>query len=473
MEKKKNYKILHIGNSVNNAYNAAKFDRKNGWQAYVAAPNNNHVMTFPFWEEEELEIDPEKEFDIDNLIQGYQNPNWFLYGSWNQIAANYFKKGISDDFQKINSKKGFLSKYLRSFYLKKFRIEKSNTNNSRKMSSFEVFLAENKIRIKLFLRNYISYSIVPRYRHFLCSKRKIKDFLNSFDILIFYGNATSYANLLKGEKKYIALENGTLRHFVWGRFKLCKLVKKGFQKASLVFITNSDCYESAIKLGLSKEKLIRTSHPKNEVGFKEFRQIRLNLIENDIIPNRILLPARHIYSNSLDIGKGNEVILQAVFEYIRISNDIKFTFIEWGADLSFSKKLIEDFGGSSNVEWIKLQSRVALRKIMVDSIAILDQVNVFAYGGITEDALGLGVPVITASNSNLDYEHFSEVSPVLKATNKDEILFWLNFLSCEKKKNTAFFRKKFEHSTQWYDRYISNYIEGSLRLHIYENFNND
>src|SRR5206468_8911521 len=72
-------RVLHIGNIANNAYNNAKFLRRQGVDASVLVYDYTHVMGQPEWEDAVFE-QPVDEYhprwDEVNL-NGFRRPEWF------------------------------------------------------------------------------------------------------------------------------------------------------------------------------------------------------------------------------------------------------------------------------------------------------------------------------------------------------------------------------------------------------------
>ena len=106
---------------------------------------------------------------------------------------------------------------------------------------------------------------------------------------------------------------------------------------------------------------------------------------------------------------------------------------------------------------------------MSGALAVLDQFTIPAYGGITADALGLGVPVITRSEESIDLEYFGSVAPVMPAANAQEITTHINSLMTD----PSLIKKIFHESTEWYDSNLSSTIAFSKRMESYKDLLND
>ena len=77
--------IFHIGNVANNAYNAAAFDRSKNITSFAISPDYLHVMAFPFWETEEITVEPKNAFHPEVFMTSANMPEWFVHGSWSEI----------------------------------------------------------------------------------------------------------------------------------------------------------------------------------------------------------------------------------------------------------------------------------------------------------------------------------------------------------------------------------------------------
>jgi hypothetical protein len=191
----------------------------------------------------------------------------------------------------------------------------------------------------------------------------------------------------------------------------------------MIFVTNQDSLPSIKKLNYSESNVLCIPHPNLDQKFPDLRAERLSKRNYIIEKPRILIPARHTYGNAVDMGKGTEVILRAVVELIDKFPQIVVEFIEWGNDLRASKKfLAENCDSELNIRWSKLKSRPLLRESMSSSSVVIDQMKIRAYGALTADALGLGVPVITAHSCTNDMNFFGSCAPVLPAANQMEIV---------------------------------------------------
>ena len=119
----------------------------------------------------------------------------------------------------------------------------------------------------------------------------------------------------------------------------------------------------------------------------------------------------------------------------------------------------------SMVQWGPLLSRPLLKKEISKSFAVVDQFKISAYGAVTCDAIGIGVPVITKQDKSLDINHFGSVAPVMAAGTAAEIhqnlLQLLNLTDSQR----YILHKE---STEWYDNNICDSIVAKTRVSAYQ-----
>lgn len=432
-------RILHVGNIANNGYLAAKKERENGFESYLVNVNAHHVMMMPEWEELNLEF-KYSQYSTDMLKKkGNEIPSWVLSGSWSAIFQSFFP---SKEFS-----------------------EKFNLNSS-KNSNLDNFL---RIMIKLFkswipkkLRPFIAYNVLYRLKN-INDKKHIKRIFASFDKIIFYG---PFCNLSKyvENRKYIAFEHGTLRNFIDTNYKLARNTKAGFENASIILISNQDCLRKA--KNIFKQKIIKSPHPINDSDFSHLRELRKSyLLSRERATFNVLVPARHTFSISTDIGKGNEIIYSAIKELYLSNENIIFHLIKWGENLPSAVNYLKEFENAGFVKWHNLMTRPKLKNFMINSDAVIDQLLIPAYGGISIDAIGLGVPLLTNQVAAIDKEYFGSVAPIFPISNSQTIVNCLMRLSKESKESKRLY---FIKSCDWFDQNLSSELSLAARIKAYK-----
>ena len=432
-------RVLHVGNIANNGYLAAKKERENGFESYLVNVNAHHVMMMPEWEELNLEFEY-NQYSTDILkLMGKEIPSWVLSGSWSTICETLFP---SKQFPtKINL----------------------NSNKNRNLDNFL------RIMIKLFrnwipkkLRPFIAYNVLYRLRN-INDNKHIKRVFASFDKIIFYG---PFCNLSKYVEngRYIAFEHGTLRNFIDTNYKLAKNTKIGFENASVILISNQDCLSKA--KNIFSQVIIKSPHPINDSNFPDLRALREKyLLNKKDATFTVLVPARHTFSISTDIGKGNEKIYSAIKELFLSNDNIIFHLIKWGENFPSAGKYLKEFEDAGFVKWHNLMTRPKLKYLMINSDAVIDQLLIPAYGGISIDAIGLGVPLLTNQVATIDKEYFGSVAPIFSINDTKTIvksLRCLSLMSLDAK------RVYFKESCEWFDHNLSSEISLAARIKAYK-----
>lgn len=438
-------KTLHIGNIANNAYLAARKERELGIDAHVISVDYTHIMGFPEWEEIEITKPVSDHFKDSFYENDFKRPNWFHSGSWQEIY---------DSFSFAGDKYEGTTKLNKNFNLK-MRL------NSLQFIFWKNLRAAWKAIIPLKLRARIVGDFLYPLRKHSAPLDLIYSIVSKFDFVTLYGPSTALANQISSVQ-VIALEHGTLRDFVDSKYLFAKDTKLGFEKAGVVLITNQDCLPKAYSMKLSNP--IVTPHPINDFDFPNLRFHRRNNLQLGNILNSILVPARHTVPLDIDVGKGSEIIYEAIENIADRDHGIVFNLIEWGDALDYAKKRLAKLEKNGVVRWYPLMSRPLLRKAMVGSLAVIDQLKIPAYGAITADSLGLGVPVITRHLCENDINFFGSCAPVDNAdstqTLVDQLIRVSNLTSDE-------LSLKLMNNSEWFDSNLSSQIAHQKRLQAY------
>ena len=396
-------KILHVGNIANNAYIFSHLLQDMGIESCAISPNYHHIMGYPIWENKELVLDEANHFFPKINREDLEQFPWFSSGTW------------SECYQKI-------TRYLEgSQSLNQIAIDSKLSTEKLYMRILKKLHSTAKKRLPNYLQVWISNNLIHLIR--TADRGFLKRFDEIFDVIIFYGPSTNLIARRQLKAFTIGLEHGTLREYVFAPFRQSRESKLGYINSNMIFITNQDSLPSIKKLNYPESNVLCIPHPNLDQKFPDLRAERLSKRNEIIEKPRILIPARHTYGNAVDMGKGTEVILGAVVELIDKFPQIVVEFIEWGNDLGSSKKFLDENCDSElNIRWSKLKSRPLLRKSMSSSSIVIDQMKIRAYGALTADALGLGVPVITAHSCTNDMNFFGSCAPVLTAASQMEIV---------------------------------------------------
>jgi hypothetical protein len=450
-----NVRILHFGNIANNAYLAAKSERLLGIESHVVSLDYTHIMGSPEWEHCRVSRQQSDHFseDFSDCNCSYSRPAWFHSGSTVGILEslqNYFSSielGQIQSGAKIQllPKNHFLS-FFNSFI----------SIGWRELRPIGRRLIPIKFRAK------IIGTLVHKFRKL--SQVDLNPLFSNFDIVNFYGSSPSLisnSNIkFDTHTSFVSTEHGTLRDYIFADYPLSVDTKRGYEKSKVIFVTNQDCLPIAKSMG--RPFVIAMPHPVNDESIHSLRQLRK--ISMQQLRRNVLVPSRHSLSLDIDRGKGNEIIYEFIKSVAKVREDLTFTLIAWGDNVGFAKEQLKQEELRGIVKWIDVVSRPLLKELMVASLCILDQFKIEAYGAVTVDAIGLGVPVITAHNCENDFEYFGSCAPVFSARCPKEILETiLKLKSISLDDDYAHFEK----SCAWYDENLSELQSLRLRLEGY------
>jgi hypothetical protein len=251
-----------------------------------------------------------------------------------------------------------------------------------------------------------------------------------------------------------------LRDYIFADYPLSVDTKSGYELSKVIFVTNQDCLPIAKSMG--NPIVVAMPHPVNDEQIHSLRNLRRTKIQQ--ARKRILVPSRHSLTLDIDRGKGNETVYELIKSMAEVRDDLKFTLIAWGDNVKSAKELLSQEESQGIVEWIDVVSRPLLKEMMAESLCLLDQFKIEAYGAVTVDAIGLGVPVITAHNCKNDFDYFGSCAPVLSAINSEEILATILKIEAA---NLSDETLHFEYSCSWYDNHLSEIQSLRKRLDGY------
>lgn len=356
-------KIAHIGNIANNAYLAAYAERELGLDSYVFDVNLNDSKSMPGWEWSES-------IEEANL---YVNPEWYFRGTWRKIIK------IFPHFESLKVRRN------------------GKIHNIKRI-------------LPVFVSDYLSNNVRYFFRA-ISTTRVLEEFLNNFDILVFYGPYTSLIARLNFSPPIISVEHGTLDNFCRGKYLYCKDSLKGYRKSDKVVLTNQEGYFAALDFGISEDKLVKSCHP--NLPFSSFRIDDFQYTSKKKEDNfTFLAPARHSYGSQIESGKGILRIIEALSTLRASGVKFKVIFIEHGSDVQLTKDFIRKLNLVESVEWRPFLTRKQLKLLMLQVDLVIDQAESSSYGTITADSLLLGVPCLTLHSCSLDICHFGSCSPV-------------------------------------------------------------
>lgn len=442
-------RVLHVGNIANNAYLLAKAQRAHGIDAVVASPRPPFIMGFPEWEEVSFSLRDQHQLD-DIAGRGpegedFASPDWFLSGSWDAIGAELARRWSSAPAPA--APRGVRHAVER-------RLDRSWPWIRRTLIS--VIPPAWKPRLAS------TYLYAARRR--LANDQAITSAMALADIVHLYGPSADIADHAPAGTPVVALEHGTLRDFVWAGTPASRAAARGYLRAERVVLTNQDCLQPALRLGIPSSRLVLGPHPSVPGPLHRARRLRADLLSGSQESVRtILIPARHTQPSAVDVGKGTDEILRCMELLAQEFPDVRFQLVDWGDFTARSRQAIRRAGLDERVEWLPLLSRPLLQEHMARAHCVIDQLTIPAYGGITSDCLGIGVPVITAHDCAIDTAYFECCAPVLPARDANQA-----HAETARVLRSGFDASAYAvDSTAWYDRFLSSDVALNASLAAY------
>ena len=448
-------RVLHIGNIANNAYLAAVAERVVGIEAFVLSVDYTHVMGSPEWEHCKISRIEKLHFDADftDCACKYERPNWFYQGSMSQLEpALYSDLTIGTEFEldksilnRIKTTLGFRRLYNSCV---------SSLWSHLRPIGRKIF----SLNQRAFIVGKLAYAFKKK------SEMDLGRLFKQFHIVNLYGASTSlisdYGPAQLRSSNFVATEHGTLRDYIHADYPLSKDAKRGYEKSKVIFVTNQDCLPVAN--AMNNAHVFAMPHPINDSDFLILRKKRLKNIQSPL--STILIPSRHSASLDIDRGKGNQNVYDLIKMCAAMGDPFKFRLVAWGDNVAAAKKYLASEETAGLVEWLDVMSRPLLKESMITSMCVLDQFLIEAYGAVTADALGLGIPVVTAHSCENDVNYFGSCAPVFNAKSANEIRSHLNSLLERSSEKVAI---DFDESTRWFDQNLSADIGLEKRLQGY------
>lgn len=258
---------------------------------------------------------------------------------------------------------------------------------------------------------------LPRFFIGFSKRRKLLEKLNDCDLIHAHGESCILASFAK--KPYIFQSYGVdLDRMPFNNSStklrmLSFLERRGIRKASEILILpyQTLCLE---KLGIKDNK-----YSYMYWGIDTNKYKRVNTLLGKVIKEKFNVdfiffhPTRHEWGDPKKIDKGNDKLISAVSEFIKITGKkVILIFIEKGTDVIKSKKMVSDLCLQKNILWLKPMNK----KNLIEYYSISDIVfNEFVIGGgigqIDLESMAVGIPTFRYFK---DYEnYYKELPPTI------------------------------------------------------------
>lgn len=457
-------KILHLGNTANNAYQNAKILIREGYDCDVMEFLNFHANTCPEWEDAIFNSD-----EIDNAyypdwrkieLHGFKRPYWFAQSSLGTAADYLIKRrtnkkiGVILEWNRMEWERSFLSRYhsnkpiwnkIREFSVPLITEEKIQRDNIKKRQEIEKrisILFKEKfpelpiIKVGDALKDYIGY--LP----------KMEKLFRNYDIIQAYGENVIWPFLINS-RPYVAFEHGTLREIDQKETPLQRLILLSYANANITYVTNVDNAqiarylmkedESRIVYGLHGINIPKLARTYEKVKSREELRKKWGFSNEEKI---YFFPGRHdregVEKNWL---KGENKIIEAFTRLAETRAKFKLILIRKGHAkdelerlLNANEKLCE------KIYWLDWVNRKEYLELLKISNMVIGQFFTKTFGGIEFEALCTGdVPLCTGKVSDeIMKVFFGEQLPTFNCENVNDIykaieMVFTNPKECEKR----------------------------------------
>ena len=288
--------------------------------------------------------------------------------------------------------------------------------------------SENKDKINFTLKNYILSNkqykkkfLKTEFNYLYINSIKWDKIFKQYDLIIGYA-IEGFKPFILGYNNYFCYEHGTLRVFPFRKDLNGRMCRAAYLNSKANFVTNIDNIENALKMGINKTKVVTLPHTLDEKKLNSFLNESKFMNKVNKKKNYFFCPSRHHWVDyDANYSKNNNIIINTIFrnKNFFVEKKIKIIFVKWGADYKKSLDLIEKYKIKSIIEWVNPLNKNDLWKMYINSIAVIDQFALEAFGSVTTEALYLNCKVITRFNDKTIKEFFGSIPPIFNAN--DEI----------------------------------------------------
>jgi glycosyltransferase involved in cell wall biosynthesis len=298
-----------------------------------------------------------------------------------------------------------------------------------------------------------------------CTLDRWRRLFACYDVVIGYSTDATWP-MLADYVSYIAYEHGTIRDIPWEDTPRGRLCAMAYATAPVVYVTNADSLVHARTLGA--RTLVHGFH-----GFDEAKlQRRIDAARRagatlalDANPDRrtvFFAPARHHWRDGFPSWrKGNDVVIRAAAQLAEAFPErFRLVFINWGAEVELSKRLIDELGVAAYVEWREPMPKAELLRHYATVDCVIDQFVLPCIGAVTLEAIAVGhAPVMTLLDDAAMAEHYGETIPLFNCGTVQEVFEAMRTVMAAPGVAAAVARS----SRQWFEKYHSGArLEASL-----------
>jgi glycosyltransferase involved in cell wall biosynthesis len=427
-------RVLHIGNVANYAYVNAKLMRAYGVDTTVVDPDFYHIMATPEWHEAEISGDHGNDWfpkwgALD--LNGYIRPDWVIQGRsdlvWPLLAAQaagdkgraaHFRKRLTFENKLLSQDFAPLQRWFwttRSPLVRAVRGPYRIWQNYRdkKLKPHDYRVPEDD---PTFVRDIEARPYLAGYRE---SRAQVRAAIDHYDVVIGY-TISGIVAAANGFARVIAYELGTLRGLPWEDSDTGRLTAWLYRWAPEVFVTNVDCITHATALGIEDARTSPTLHAYD-------LSLMIELCDRFGGPDLgdapiFFAPARHHWHDGNPSWlKGNDVYIKALGALARKGFNFRLVTVDWGSEVDLSKQLIDAEGFTNKVTWVPPMSRVAMARACCEAVAVIDQFNAAAFGGVALDAMVAQRRLVTRYDAQAATAFFSSAPPIENSHTQEDV----------------------------------------------------
>jgi glycosyltransferase involved in cell wall biosynthesis len=303
----------------------------------------------------------------------------------------------------------------------------------------------------------------PDWLHFLDLKSNvlkklttIRNEMRKFDLIVAHVPFFIYAYLLR--RNYLPFEAGAIRYFdrsgVSYRGIRSWLMKKSYQNAKMVLVTNPDTIDLCDKHGLNWVFVPFA------INLRRYRPFKMDPVEG--YENVIFSYSRQDWGE-----KGQDKLIRAFSSFIGADGpkESLLVLVEWGEDIAKSKELIAKLNLGDYVRWIPIMSKPMLVEWINKATVVADQFNLGSSGTAGFEAMACGKPVLIYLSQSHFSRVYDEFPPVLNVRTEEEIIRSLEMCRSKKARDEVG-----RESREWVAKYHDSRSVARTHLELYKRF---
>jgi glycosyltransferase involved in cell wall biosynthesis len=471
-------RVLHIGNIANNAYLNARILGDRGIECHVACHDYYHIMGCPEWEDADLgPIEGSHVHPIWSRreLGSFRRPRWFaqgpedlvilyllVYAAGRTVSATLLWH-VLELRRRIRARHGerpaaapsfgedrtaILRRFSRSLPPWLLRIAGRTRTAARRVRRlpfglyrrltdasrrrFRALLGDRPAGVEadldaLFAARFPGRETMgPEEREALLQRaRRWSALLVHYDAVIGYATEGAIP-LACGKRPYFAYEHGTIRSMPFQDDAQGRACALSYAECDEAIVTNCDNQVAAIRLGIPKFRFV--PHPVNERANRDIlaraEALRKQLREKLAAGFIVFHPSRQHWEKQRHPNweKGNDILIEGFADFVEaVDGDAGAVFVDWGATVEESRKLLERRGIANRVEWIDPLPHQRMVEMIRASDLLADQFFLGAFGSTMPKALLHECPAMLYLDEARHEWCFPEMPPVLNARTPGEV----------------------------------------------------